>query len=189
MGCSAPKDARALVRLQSDYVNRTLLPAFYRFLLAQDKSLQVASGTEFHAAIETLVTFLERAEREVLGGGGAAGEGERRALGVGLGLWIEGGRLGWVDVMVGPCISFSLVQFTLAHRTERRYVTGLYRASNVLKHYRGFVLPGGDKFNAWIERLFGDPAFRATCSTDELYIDSFERWVAIPALFPYRPWC
>lgn len=35
---------------------------------------------------------------------GAAGEGEKKALAVGLGLWIDGNDdIGLVDVMVGPC--------------------------------------------------------------------------------------
>lgn len=32
---TAPSDARALVRLQADHVNRTLVPAFYRHIQAQ----------------------------------------------------------------------------------------------------------------------------------------------------------
>ena len=30
-------DARALIRLQADHVNRALVPAFYRYLQAQDE--------------------------------------------------------------------------------------------------------------------------------------------------------
>ncbi|KAF8885770.1 hypothetical protein BD779DRAFT_1532367 [Infundibulicybe gibba] len=112
--------ARALVRLQSDFVSRNIVPAFYR------------------------------AENEVANVSGTSGEGEKRALGVGLGLWLKDGDLGWTDIMVGR----------------------LYRAANVLKHYRGFEMPTGKKFNEWIERLFNHPAFKATCSTDELYLDS-----------------
>src|ERR1700722_437635 len=54
---------------------------------------------------------------------------------------------------------------------------GLFRATNVLKHYRGFALPTGERFRDWQERLLAHPAFRATCSTEELYIDSYERYV------------
>lgn len=82
-----PLDARALVRLQSDHINRTLVPAFYRYLQAQDPTAQIASGNEFRAAIDTLVGFFERADEQVGG----------------TGLWKEGGELGWADVMVGPC--------------------------------------------------------------------------------------
>ncbi|KAF9448960.1 hypothetical protein P691DRAFT_728708 [Macrolepiota fuliginosa MF-IS2] len=147
--------ARALVRLQADHVNRNLVPAFYRFLQAQDTETQINTGKEFHQAIETLVGLFERAEREILGGGGVSGEGEQRALSKGLGLWIEGGELGWTDVMVAPWI---------------------YRAQLVLKHYRGFELPQTDRFNTWLRRLFTHQAFVATCSTDNLYLDSYERY-------------
>jgi hypothetical protein len=80
-------DAKALVRLQSDHINRTLVPAFYRYLQAQDSEAQIAGGKEFDAAIQYLVELFERAEREVGG----------------TGLWVEGGDLGWADVIVGPC--------------------------------------------------------------------------------------
>lgn len=82
-------DARALVRLQSDHINRTLVPAFYRYLQAQDPSSQIEDGKEFLGAIEGLVILFERAEKE----------GEVEALG----LWKEGGEIGWADVMAGPC--------------------------------------------------------------------------------------
>ena len=100
-------DARALVRLQADHVNRTLIPGFYRFLQAQKTEAQINAGKEFHQAIETLVGLFERAEREVLDGGGVSGEGERQALKKGLGLWVDGGELGWTDVMVAPCTLLS----------------------------------------------------------------------------------
>ncbi|KAK2464832.1 hypothetical protein APHAL10511_003131 [Amanita phalloides] len=70
-----------------------------------------------------------------------------------LGLW-SGGELGLADVYVAPWI---------------------FRATNVLAHYRGFELPKGDKFSSWVQRLFDHPAFKATCCTDDLYIDSYER--------------
>ncbi|KAF5387909.1 hypothetical protein D9615_000818 [Tricholomella constricta] len=147
--------ARALVRLQCDHVNRALVPAFYRYLQAQTEDAQIEGGKEFHAALEGLVALFERAEREILGGEGAAGEGEKRALAHGLGLWVEGGDLGYADAMAGPWI---------------------FRASNALKHYRGFELPKGTKFEAYIEKLFNHPVFKATCSTEDLYIDSYARY-------------
>ncbi|RDB20144.1 Riboflavin transporter MCH5 [Hypsizygus marmoreus] len=147
--------ARALVRLQADHVNRTLVPAFYRYLQAQDEAAQIEGGKEFHAALEGLVNLMERAEREMVDSGGFSGEGERASAVHGLGLWVEGGDLGWADVMAGPWI---------------------FRASNVLKHYRGFALPAGKKFDAWIGRLFSHPVFKSTCSTEELYLDSYERY-------------
>ncbi|KAJ7498526.1 thioredoxin-like protein [Mycena latifolia] len=136
--------ARAIVRLQCDHISRSVVPAFYRFLQAQDEGSQIENGKDFRASIEALVALFERAEREI-----------QKALGAGLGLWLENGDLSLSDVMVCPWI---------------------YRADNVLKHYRGFELPTGEKFGAWINRLFNHPAFKATCSTDNLYLDSYERY-------------
>jgi len=135
-------------------VNRTLVPGFYRFLLAQDPQLQVTAGHEYYDALKTLISLLERAEHELVEGCGVTGEGERKALSAGLGLWIEDGDLGWIDVMAGPW---------------------LYRSSNVLKYYRGFELPHNPKFDGWLDRLFNHSAFKSTCSTEDLYIDSYER--------------
>ncbi|KAF4619420.1 hypothetical protein D9613_004856 [Agrocybe pediades] len=148
--------ARALVRLQADHVNRSLVPAFYRYLQAQEENKQIETGKEFHASLEGLVSLLERAEREVVGPGGASGEGEAKSLSKGLGLWVPGEtELGWADVMAGPW---------------------LYRAKVVLTHYRGFQLPEGEMFNGWLARLFEHPKFKATCSTEQLYLDSYERF-------------
>jgi glutathione S-transferase len=52
---------------------------------------------------------------------------------------------------------------------------GLFHTSNVLKHYRAFELPTDSKACAWLNRLVAHPAFRATCSTEKLYLDSYER--------------
>jgi hypothetical protein len=79
------------------------VPAFYRFLQAQEDAAQIEAGREFRSGLETLVTMFERAEREIVQGGGAAGVGEQKALGAGLGLWLDGGDLSLADVMVGPC--------------------------------------------------------------------------------------
>ncbi len=161
------------MRLQADHVNRSLVPAFYRYLQAQDSSSQIESGKEFHSSIQGLVALLERAEKEIVGVGGVSGEGEIKALGIGLGLWIKGNDdLGWIDVMAGPCkeLTISSVKVLTA-----RYMLGLFRATNVLKDYRGFIMPSGQKFNAWMSRLLGHPAFARTCSTEDLYLDSYER--------------
>lgn len=96
-------DARALVRLQADHVNRNLVPAFYRYLQAQDADAQIQGGKEYLDAIEGLVALFERAEREIVQAGGASGEGEKKVLVKGLGLWIEGADIGLVDCVVGPC--------------------------------------------------------------------------------------
>ncbi|KAG6857887.1 hypothetical protein C0995_004385, partial [Termitomyces sp. Mi166 len=100
----SPSDpyARALIRLQSDHINRDLVPSFYRLLQARSPSAQLEAGNELHTAISTLISLFERAEREVLGGAGFLGKGEERAMKRGLGLWVEGGEMGWTDVMAGP---------------------------------------------------------------------------------------
>ncbi|KAI0819470.1 glutathione S-transferase C-terminal-like protein [Trametes gibbosa] len=132
--------ARALVRLQADNVNRSLIPAFYRYLQAQDEAKQVEGARGFVDALQGLVTLFERAERE--------GYTQH-------GLWHDRGSLSYADVMAAPW---------------------LFRATNVLKHYRGFVLPEGDRFRAYIDRLLDHPAFKRTCSTEKLYLDSYERY-------------
>ncbi|KAI0658964.1 glutathione S-transferase C-terminal-like protein [Cubamyces menziesii] len=125
--------ARALVRLQADSVNRSLVPAFYRYLQAQDEDKQIEGAKGFIEAIEGLVTLFTRAERE----GYTA-----------YGLWHERGSLSYADVMAAPW---------------------LFRATNVLKHYRGFVLPQGARFRVYVDRVVNHPAFKRTCSTEQLY--------------------
>ncbi|KAL0576949.1 hypothetical protein V5O48_005020, partial [Marasmius crinis-equi] len=150
--------ARALVRLQCDHINRSLIPSFYRYLQAQETDAQIQGGKEFLDGIEGLVSLFERAEKEVYldQASGAAGDGEKKSLRAGLGLWVEGNEeLNLADVMAGPW---------------------LFRATNVLKHYRGFQLPPSTKFNAYLERLVDNPAFQRTCSTEQLYLDSYERY-------------
>ncbi|RDX46479.1 glutathione S-transferase C-terminal-like protein [Lentinus brumalis] len=132
--------ARALIRLQSDTVNRSLVPAFYRYLQAQDEEKQIEGAKGFVEAIDGLVKLFERAEREGC---------------TSYGLWHERGSLSYADVMAGPWI---------------------FRATNVLKHYRGFVLPEGARFRAYVDRLLNHPAFKRTCSTEQLYLDSYERY-------------
>jgi len=148
--------SRALVRLQADHISRTLVPAFYRYLQAQEHEKQISAGKDFSDALENLIGLFERAEREVLGPGGTTGAGEVQALSKGLGLWVEGQtELGWADILAGPW---------------------LYRARLVLTHYRGFELPVNARFRSYLERLFAHPAFRATCSDEQLYLDSYERY-------------
>ncbi|KAI0646103.1 glutathione S-transferase C-terminal-like protein [Trametes meyenii] len=132
--------ARALIRLQADSVNRSLIPAFYRYLQAQDEDKQVQGAKGFVEAISGLVALFERAERE----------GYTKC-----GLWHAGGSLSYADVMAAPW---------------------LYRATNVLEHYRGFALPEGEQFRAYLKRVLAHPAFKRTCSTEQLYVDSYERY-------------
>ncbi|TBU56429.1 thioredoxin-like protein [Dichomitus squalens] len=132
--------ARALVRLQADTIERTLVPAFYRYLQAQEEDKQIEGAKGFIEAIEGLVTLFKRAENE--------GYTE-------YGLWNARGSLSYADVMVAPWI---------------------LRATNVLKHYRGFVWPESKEFQGYVERLLAHPAVKRTTSTDQLYLDSYERY-------------
>lgn len=80
------------------------MPAFYRYLQAQDEEKQISAGKDFLEALEGLVKLLERAEQEILSPQGSAGEGEAKMLAKGLGVWIPGqSDLGWADIMAGPC--------------------------------------------------------------------------------------
>jgi len=73
------------------------------------------------------------------------------------GLWREnGGRLGMADVLLGPY---------------------LLPSAKVLKQYRNLAFPVNDKFNGWLKRLFEHPSFAATCSTDDLYLDSYRSFI------------
>ncbi|OBZ78129.1 Glutathione S-transferase U8 [Grifola frondosa] len=132
--------ARALVRLQADYVNRSVVPAFYRYIQAQEEVKQIEECRAYVGALEGLVKLFRRAE----------GEGFTK-----VGLWCERGSLSYADVMVAPWI---------------------FRATNVLAHYRGFVLPEGPEFRAYVNRLLTHPAFLRTCSAEALYLDSYERY-------------
>lgn len=59
------------------------------------------------------MALFERTDKEILETGGASGDGERKALTVGLGLWVDGNEdIGLADVMVGPCNFIILLQMT-----------------------------------------------------------------------------
>ena len=83
----------------SDNVNRSFVPSFYKFLQSQEPDAQIQSAQDFRDALDTLVSLLHRAEREITDGGSTES----------LGLWIENNvNLGWVDVMAGPCKHLSI---------------------------------------------------------------------------------
>ncbi|KAF8526643.1 glutathione S-transferase [Hysterangium stoloniferum] len=132
--------SRALCRLQSDHINRTLVPAFYRYLQAQSSPDQIIHGKSFLEAVEKLIELFEKHSQTANVGG----------------LW-NGESLGWADVMAMPW---------------------LFRATNVLPHYRGFAFPSSQKFEAYMERLLNHPDVKKTCSTEALYLDSYERYAA-----------
>ncbi|KAG9019029.1 hypothetical protein FRB90_007201 [Tulasnella sp. 427] len=124
---------RARARLEADKINRTFVPAFYRFLQAQETAKQIQFGKEFFDGLEA---FAKAMDPE--------------------GPFFSGSELGFVDIMIAPWA---------------------YRVNNVLKHYRGFELPPNKgRYEKWADAVFSHPAFLATCSTEDLYIDSYARY-------------
>ena len=128
------------MRFHADHINRHLIPAFYRYLQAQETDKQVEGAKEFLEAIEKLVDLFQKAEKD-------APEA--------VGLWRSDGKLSWADVMAVPW---------------------LFRATNVLVHYRGFQLPTGDRFTAYMDRLLKHESVKNTCSNEDLYLDSYARY-------------
>lgn len=129
-----------MARFQADHVNRHLIPAFYRFPQAQESEKQAEGAKEVVEAIEKLVEMFGKADEDAPDA---------------LGLWIERGELGWVEVMAVPW---------------------LFRVTNVLKHYRGFELPKGKRFDAHMDRSLSNEHVKTTCSTEDLYMDSYARY-------------
>ena len=78
-----------MIRLQCDHISRNIIPAFYRYLQAQEMDAQIEGGKEFLDGIETLIQLFERAENE----------SEAKECG----LWNESGALSLADVLVAPC--------------------------------------------------------------------------------------
>ena len=85
-------DGRAQARLQAHHINNTLVPAFYRYLQAQNSEDQVIHGKSFLEAIEKLVGMFGDCESKGIRGGLWSERGERS------------GELGWADVMAVPCM-------------------------------------------------------------------------------------
>ena len=67
------------MRFQADHVNRNLIPAFYRYLQAQEEDKQVEGAKDFVEAIEKLVELFQKAEKDTPEA---------------VGLWSEKGQLG-----------------------------------------------------------------------------------------------
>lgn len=130
---------RARQRLAADHVNRKVLPAFYRYLQAQEPKEQVQLGQEF---VEELKAF----EKSML----PAKNG---------GFWDGSDEIGFVDIQIAPWI---------------------LRAYNVLGHYRGLqldkIFDESSRFGQFKKALYDDPSFKATTSTDDLYVDSYARY-------------
>ena len=96
-------DARSVVRFQADHVNRHLIPAFYRYLQAQEEEKQVEGAKDFVEAIEQLVEMFQKAEKDTPEA---------------VGLWREDGKLGELtfNYRLGILLNTQLIL-----RLDRRY--------------------------------------------------------------------
>lgn len=56
---------------------------------------------------------------------------------------------------------------------------GLFRATNALTHYRGFPGIQVEGYDTYLNKLVNHSAFKKTCSTEELYLESYERHAAL----------
>ncbi|KAF8318239.1 hypothetical protein DL93DRAFT_442882 [Clavulina sp. PMI_390] len=141
--------SRALLRLQADLISRTLVPTYFRYLQSQDPAIQEQHRLEIIDGIEKLIRLFERAEQE------------REDEAPKFGLWEEEGLLSLPDILLAPWV---------------------FRARITLKHYRGFsfspVFASHPRFEGYVDRLMGHPAFKATCSTDDVCLDSAASYAA-----------
>ncbi|KAL2839952.1 hypothetical protein BJY01DRAFT_250219 [Aspergillus pseudoustus] len=130
-----PGDAklRAHCRLWSDYINRNIVPSFYRLLQEQNQQKQIAHAEELRNHFNTLV-------------GAADPQGP----------FFLGPNLSIVDVQIAPWI---------------------VRLNRVLKPYRGWPDPEpGSRWGAWVDAIENNEEVKRTTSTDDLYLDSYERY-------------
>ncbi|OOF95790.1 hypothetical protein ASPCADRAFT_130124 [Aspergillus carbonarius ITEM 5010] len=130
-----PGDAklRAHCRLWTDFINRHIVPNFYRVLQEQDTQKQVSNAQELRDEFNTLVTAADAQ-----------------------GPFFLGPRVSFVDVQVAPWI---------------------IRLRRALKPYRGWPDPEpGSRWGAWVDAIENNEHIQATTSTDELYLDSYERY-------------
>ncbi|KAF9887765.1 hypothetical protein FE257_009571 [Aspergillus nanangensis] len=124
---------RAHCRLWSDYINRHIVPNFYRVLQEQNEKKQISNAEELRDAFNTLITAADAR-----------------------GPFFLGPDLSFVDVQVAPWI---------------------LRLSRALKPYRGWPDPEpGSRWAAWVHAIEANEHVKATTSTDELYLDSYERY-------------
>ncbi|GKZ99936.1 hypothetical protein AnigIFM60653_006995 [Aspergillus niger] len=130
-----PGDAklRAHCRLWTDFINRHIVPNFYRVLQEQDTHKQITNAQELRDAFNTLV-------------GAADAQGP----------FFLGAQISFVDVQVAPWI---------------------IRLRRALKPYRGWPDPEpGSRWGGWVDAIENNEHIQATTSTDELYLDSYERY-------------
>ena len=117
-------------------MNRKIVPAFYRYLQAQEQSAQVELATELK---DELAKLVDAAHPD--------------------GPFFLGPKISFVDVQLAPW---------------------LLRFRRVLQPYRGWPDPEeGSRWAKWVHAVEGYPEVMATTSTDDLYMDSYERYAGM----------
>jgi glutathione S-transferase len=70
--------------------------------------------------------------------------------------------------------------FFLGHEmsfVDVQFAPWMIRLTRVMKHYRGWQDPApGSRWGQWIDAVENNEHVKATTSTDDLYIDSYERY-------------
>ena len=86
------------------------------------------------------------------------------------GPFFAGKEIGWVDIILAPW-AFRFSKYTECLQQQ-------LIPDNVLKHYRGFEIPkeGGQRWHKWDEAVMSHPSVLATCSNEDLYLDSYDRY-------------
>ncbi|KAL3470028.1 hypothetical protein BJX99DRAFT_58374 [Aspergillus californicus] len=124
---------RAHCRLWTDYINRTIVPSFYRVLQEQDQQKQISNAQELRDAFNTLVGVADPH-----------------------GPFFLGPDISFVDIQIAPWI---------------------VRLNRVLKPYRGWPNSDpGSRWGAWVNAIETNEHVQSTTSTDDLYLDSYERY-------------
>jgi len=124
---------RATCRLWSDHINRSIVPAFYHLLQAQDFNKQAENTKKLQDEIQKIVAVSDPN-----------------------GPFFLGQHLSYVDVQFAPW---------------------MIRLNRVMKHYRGWQDPApGSRWGLWLDAIENNEHVKATTSTDDLYIDSYERY-------------
>jgi len=148
---------RSLHRIAADRVNRTLIPAFYRYLQAQEPEKQIEHGRSFVCEVEAFIRGMDVVPA-LPPGASLKGRTPPKSGG---GCWDGSSTPGWVDFMAAPW---------------------LFRATNVLKHFRGLEIDSvidpslKDRWLAWQEAVLKHPAWTATVSTEQTYLESYVRY-------------
>ncbi|KAK5167865.1 hypothetical protein LTR04_007118 [Oleoguttula sp. CCFEE 6159] len=123
-----------------EYVNRHVIPGFYRFLQEQDQGKQVEYAEELKTEISKLVDAADKN-----------------------GPFFLSDKMSFVDIQIAPWV---------------------IRLNRVLKPYRGWPEPEPNtRWAKWVDAIEHNEHVQATTSTDDLYLDSYERYAGLSTPF------